>query len=413
MNSRERVLKAVDHEEPDRVPIDLGGSLVTGIMAGALVKLRRHLGFAPTVKVYDIFQMLGDVAMDLVEHFEIDVLPVEPEAITFSHLRRRNYKPWTLFDGTQVQMPGAFSVEISADGDWLLHEDGDPTRPVVGRMPKDGFYFDRMNITSWDYEFKPPSLETLRTSNWRRLTDESLRYLQEKAHTLRRATDKALVMTNWGDAVLGPPSVGSLTEWLVLMVSEPEYVHDLMALGAEVAIDNLKLYWQAIGTDIDIISLDGYDYGTQQREMFSPALFEAYHEPCYKQQCDWIHQNTPWKISKHCCGSIPRLIEPMIRAGIDILNPVQTTADNMAAPWLKATFGDRITFWGGGVDTQQVFSQCGPEDVIADVRQRLKTFAPGGGFVWAAIHNMQYDVPSQNIVAALQTVREYGIYPIQ
>lgn len=412
MNSRERVLKAVAHEEPDRVPIDLGGSIVTGIMAGALVRLRRHLGLNETVRVYDVFQMLGEVAMDLVERFDIDVLSVEPEAITFLHLLRRDHKPWRLFDGTPVLMPGAFDVTVSAAGDWLLHEDGDPSKPVVARMPKDGYYFDRLSVTGWDYDYTPPSIESLRQSDWRRLTDERLRYLQEHARVLRQTTDKALVLTNWGDAVLGPPSVGSVAEWLIVLVSEPAYVQELMALAAERALDNLKLYWEAIGTDIDIMSVDGSDYGSQDRELFAPAVFEEYHEPYYKQICDWIHTCTPWKISKHCCGSIPRLIEPMIRAGIDILNPVQTSAAGMDAQHLKAAFGDRITFWGGGVDTQHVLNFGTPDEVRQDVQQRLRIFGPGGGFVWATIHNIQYTVPPENIVAALDAVREYGRYPI-
>ena len=413
MNSRERVLMTVDHQEPDQVPIDLGGSIVTGIMAGALVQLRRHLGLDESVKIYDAFQMLGEVAMDLVEHFAIDVLPVEPEAITFQHLRRRDYKRWQLFDGTPVLVPDAFNPTVSPDGDWLLHEDGDPEKPVIARMPKNGYYFDKLSVTGWSFDFEPPGIETLRKSPWRRLTDETLRYHQENARTLRAATDKALVMTNWGNAVLGPPSVGSVAEWLVVLVSEPTYVQELMDLAGEIALENLALYWEAIGDDIDIISVDGSDYGMQDREMFSPTVFERYHEPYYKQICHWIHSHTPWKISKHCCGSIPRLIEPMIRAGIDILNPVQTSAAGMDMQYLKNTFGDRVTFWGGGVDTQHVLSFGTPEQVRRDVTKRLQVFGPGGGFVWAAIHNIQYNVPPENVVVALETVQAYGQYPVE
>ncbi|MCZ7544280.1 MAG: methyltransferase [Anaerolineae bacterium] len=378
MNSRERVLKAINHEQPDRVPIDLGGSIVTGIMAGALDRLHRYLGIADKVKVYDVFQMLGEVTLELVERFDVDLLPVEPETIVFDHLRNRDYKPWKLFDGTEVLMPGAFAVEVSPAGDWLLHRGGDPARPVVGRMPKDGFYFDDAGITDWNPDFAPPSIESLRNSGWRRLTDETLRYLQDKARTLRRATDRALALTNWGEATLGPPQVGSLPEWLVLMASEPAYVHELMDLGVEIAIDNLKLYWEALGDDIDIIHVDGYDYGTQNAEMFSPAMFETFQEPCYKKQCDWIHQNTPWKVAKHCCGSIPNLIASMIRAGIDILNPVQTSAKGMDPAWLKATFGDSITFWGGGIDTQRVLPFGTPDEIRAHVGERMRIFAPAG-----------------------------------
>jgi hypothetical protein len=414
MNSRERVLKAIDHEEPDRVPIDLGGSIVSGIMAGALVRLRRTLGMEERpVEVYDVFQMLGRVTPDLVEKLQIDMLPVEPEAITFDHLPNRDYKPWTLFDGTQVLMPGAFEVEVSPEGGWLLHEDSDPDKPVIARMPEGGFYFDQPSTTSWDMDFQPPALETLRSSGWGRLTDEALRYLQTQARFLRRTTDKALVLTNWGEAALGPPMVGSLPDWLVLLVSEPDYVGELMDLGAEIAVDNLTLYWEAMGEDVDIIHLDGQDFGAQNREMFSPALFERFYEPCYRAQCDWIHRNTPWKVAKHCCGSVPNMIEPMIRAGIDILNPVQTSSAGMDARWLKESFGDRITFWGGGVDTQRVLPFAKPEEVYEHVVERLRIFAPGGGFLWSAVHNIQYTVPPENIVAAIQAVHDFGRYPIE
>jgi uroporphyrinogen-III decarboxylase len=412
MNSRERVLKAIQHEEPDRVPIDLGGSIVTGIMAGALVRLRQRLGMEDRpVKVYDAFQMLGEVTPDLVERLNIDLLPVEPDAITFDHLVNRDHKPWTLFDGTEVLMPGAFEVEISQKGDWLLHEDGDAAKPVVARMPKDGFYFDKMDVTHWDRDFKPVDIDRLRASNWRRLTDDVLEVLQTKARLLRRTTEKALILTNWGEAILGAPMVGSIPEWLVLLVSEPDYVSELMHLGAEIAIDNLELYWEALGEDIDILHLDGNDFGTQNREMFSPVIFERFFEPCYKAQCDWVHRNTPWKTAKHCCGSIPDLIEPMIRAGIDILNPVQTSAAGMDPQWLKDTFGERITFWGGGVDTQRVLPFASPQEVYDHVAERVRIFAPGGGFIWSAIHNIQYNVPPENIIAAFQAVHDCGYYP--
>jgi uroporphyrinogen-III decarboxylase len=412
MNSRERVIKAINHQEPDRVPVDLGGSIVSSIMAGALVRLRRRLGMDDTVRVYDCFQMLGEVDPDLIDRLGVDLLPVEPEAINFNHLRNRNFKPWRLFDGTPVLISGDFQVETNERGDWVLHEDGDPAKPVLGRMPKGGYYFDDIKVSQVNPDFKPPEMDELRRSNWRRLKESELRYFQEKAHRLRTTTDKAIVLTNWGKSCLGVASVGTMAEWLMLMVSEPGYVGELMDLAAEVALDNLKLYREALGDDIDILHIDGSDFGAQDREMFSPRLFERFHVPCYQKQTAWIHANTPWKIAKHCCGSIPQLIEPMIRAGIDILNPVQTSAHGMDAAGLKQAYGDRMVFWGGGVDTQRIFSFGTPEEVYRDVEQRIKIFAPGGGFIWAAIHNIQYDVPVENILAAFDAVREKGVYPI-
>jgi uroporphyrinogen-III decarboxylase len=322
---------------------------------------------------------------------------------------KRDYKPWALFDGTPVLVPGAFEVEISPQGDWLLHEDGDPTKRIVGTMPKDGYYFDNRAGLSSDPDFEPPSIDSLRNSGWLRIEDDTLRYMQERAKLLRESTDKALLCFARG---LGAPSVGSLTDGLMLLVTDPAYIQELMLLGAEIAVDNLKLYWEALGDNIDIITVSLRDYGVQDREMFSPRIFEEYFVPCYKMQCDWIHQHTPWKTYQHSCGSIPRLIEPMIRAGIDILNPVQTSAGGMDAQRLKESFGDRITFWGGGVDTQRVLSFGTPDEVRKDVEERIRTFGPGGGFVWAAIHNIQYNVPPENIIQAIDTVRELGNYPL-
>jgi uroporphyrinogen-III decarboxylase len=411
MNSRERVLAAINHQEPDRVPFDLGGSIVSGIMAGALVRLREHLGLdAKQVKVYDCFQMLGEVTWDLVERFQIDLLPVEPEAISFGHLKRRNYKPWKLFDGTEVLMPGDFEVTVSDDGGWLLYQDGDPAKKVLAQMPKDGYYFDMLDSIRWNPEYKPPAIESLKNAAWRRLDQETLTYLQAKAANLRKNTDKALVLTNWGEAALGPPSVGSIPDWLTLLVTEPLYVTELFDLATEIAIDNLKLYWEALGDTIDIIHLDGWDFGSQNRELFSPKTFETFFEPCYKAQCDWVHRHTPWKTAKHCCGSIPKLIEPMIRAGIDVLNPVQTSAAGMEPQGLKETFGERITFWGGGVDTQKILPFGRPEEIYGHVAKRTKTMMPGGGFIWAPIHNIQYNVPPENIIAAIQAVQDHGEY---
>lgn len=146
--SRKRVLAAVNHEEPDRVPIDLGGTIVSGIMAGPLHRLRQRLGLKEKrVKVYDVFQMLGEVEMDVIEKLHIDVLPIETPALFFE-IKRENYKPGKLFDGTPVLVPGDFNVEIDEEGDWFLHEEGDPKKPIVAKMPKGGYYFDRSSRNS-------------------------------------------------------------------------------------------------------------------------------------------------------------------------------------------------------------------------------------------------------------------------
>ena len=411
MTSRERVLAALNHREPDRVPIDLGGSFVTGIAAQSLERLRRRLGLEDRpVKVYDVMQMLGEVELDLAERFQVDVLPVEPPSLTLG-VRRGDWKPWRLFDGTNVLVPGQFNVTVSPEGDWLLRNPSRPDGPPVARMPKDGFYFDSIDYGGWNPDFRPPDLARLRANlkGWL-LSDETLRYMQDHARALRRSSDKALLLGSWG--ATGMHYVGRLVEFWCLLAEDPAYVRDLFMLSTEAAIKNLEMMWQAIGRDVDIIAITGLDYGTQRREWFSPEVFREVYVPPLQEQFTWIHKYTPWKIFEHSCGSIPNLIGDLVDAGLDALNPVQTSAAGMDPAWLKKTFGDRLTFWGGGVETQSTLAFGTPAEVRAEVAERLRIFAPGGGFVFNPVHNIQANTPPENIIAAYETVLAAGRYPI-
>ncbi len=411
MTSRERVLAALNHQEPDRVPIDLGGSFVTSIAAQSLDRLRRRLGLEHRpVKVYDVMQMLGEVELDLAERFQVDVLPVEPPALTLG-VPRGDWKPWRLFDGTEVLMPGRFNVAVGPEGDWLLRHPANPDAPPIARMPKDGFYFDAINYGGWNPDFKPPRLEQVRAGmkSWL-LKDETLRHMQALARTLRGSSDRALLLGSWG--ATGMHYVGTLTEFWCLLGTDPAYVRDLFMLSAEAAIQNLGMMWQAIGKDVDIIAVTGLDYGTQRREWFSPETFREVYVPALRAQFNWIHEHTPWKTFEHSCGSIPNLIGDLADAGLDALNPVQTSAEGMDPRWLKKTFGERITFWGGVVETQSTLAFGTPDEVRAEVAERIGIFAPGGGFVFCPIHNIQADTPADNIAAAYETALAVGRYPI-
>ncbi|MGQ9553485.1 MAG: uroporphyrinogen decarboxylase family protein [Anaerolineae bacterium] len=414
MTSRERVLAALNHIEPDRVPMDLGGTITSGILAGELHKLRRHLGLEERpVKVYELFQMLGEVELDVVERLQVDVLPVEPPELEFEFgIRREHWKPWRLFDGTEVLVPGRFAVEVGPEGQWLLHQGGDPKAPVVARMPRNGFYFDAvggMNRADWDPDFVPPPLEEVRRAAWK-LTDEDLHFLQERADYLRRYTDKALVLGPWGSTGMG--YVGSVPDFLCLLATDKAYVRDLFVLHTELALGNLRRLWEAVGDRVDIIAITGLDLGTQRGEMIAPDVFAELYIPPLKRQFAWVHEHTPWKVWEHCCGSIPRLIPHLVEAGLDALNPVQTSAAGMDPHWLKSTFGDRLTFWGGGVETQTTLAFGTPQEVRQQVRERIRIFAPGGGYVFGPVHNIQYGVPPENIVAAFEAALEFGQYPI-
>ncbi len=409
MTSRERVRTALEFREPDRVPIDLGSNLQSGIMAHALDRLRRHLRLEPRpVRVHEVFQMLGDVEMDVVERLGADVLPVEP-LVQFFGLRREGWKPWRLWDGTEVQVPGQFQVETADDGSWLLHAEGDRARPVEARMPAGGFYFDMPALTSSVPGWSPPSAEAVRAEHL--LDSRELDHLQARAEHLRATTDKALMLGAWDST--GLPWVGSIPDFLMLTATDPSYVKEVFAARTEAALENLRLLADRLGDTIDIIGMEGTDYAAQDRELVDPAAFQELCIPFFQRQNAWVHEHTGWKTWFHCCGSIPRLLPMLIGAGVDIINPVQTSAAGMDPRRLKDQFGGRIVFWGGGVDTQRTLPFRSPEEVAAEVRERIRVFAPGGGYVFNPVHNIQQGTPPANIVAAYDTARRAGVYPIR
>lgn len=402
--SRKRVLTTIEHKKPDRVPIDLGGTLVTGIMAQTLDQLRRCLGLQKRrVKVYDVFQMLGEVEMDVVEKLHVDVLPVETPAVWFN-IKRENYKPWKLFDGTPVLVPGDFNVEIDDEGNWLLHDGGTPKKPIVAKMPRNGYYFDDLKLIGSSNELQRPSLNSLREEYL--LTEDELEFMAKRASFLRKETDKALISGFWIKSGLG--LIGSISDFLSLIALDKGYIREFLNKKQEIVLENLRLLWEALGENIDIVILEGFDFGGQNSELISPADFNELYLPYYKQQFGWVHENTTWKTFQHCCGSITKILPLLIDAGLDIINPVQTSAYGMDPTWLKQQFGDKITFWGGGVDTQRTlpFGTC--DDVRNQVLERLNIFAKGGGYVFAAIHNIQLKTPIDNILAMFEAVNEFN-----
>ncbi|MHB0936915.1 MAG: uroporphyrinogen decarboxylase family protein [Armatimonadota bacterium] len=409
MNSRERVIAVIEHREPDRVPVDLGGTIMSGIMAQALDKVRPFLGLeSRPPRVYEVFQMLGEVEPDMVERVGIDVLPVEPETLFFG-LKRRNYKAWTLFDGTPVRVPGQFNVVDTGDH-LIIHDEGDPAKPAVGRMPKNGYYFDQIGDQELHPGYVPPSLEEMKAAYLRPIKTQKLEFMASEAERLR-PTGKALLLGDWFD--FGPASVGNMPDWLCLLAAEPEYVEELFALKAEGDLLRLAQVKAYLGDNIDLFGVDGADYGTQRAEMFSAEMFEQFYLPYYRAVIGWIRANTPWKTWKHTCGAARKFIPYFIDAGLDCLNPVQCSADGMDPIGLKHDFGKYITFWGGGVDTQRTLPFGTPEEVYQEVAARIRIFAPGGGFVFNTIHNIQANTPPENLDALFRALRDYGEYPIK
>lgn len=399
LSSRERVLAAIDHQEPDRVPLDLGGTRVTSIAVGAYARLLNHLGRDETPpRVMDVWQMLAWLERPIVEALEIDVLPV-PRLVQDFGMRMDHWVPWQLVeDGTPVQMPGGFDPIQSEDGSLCLYLDGEPVAKKVPSSP----YFDRLLDLRMSYELPP--LESIQLPI---LSDEELVWRRHWAETLRAETDKALI----GDFGFNLGRWGSYGEWFYGIAADPGYTRAWYDKKIENLLVNVERYAQAVGDNIDVVWLME-DFGTQKGMMISPKMFNEMVAPYYKRFFQWIRANTSWKILFHSCGGIYPIIDTLIDCGIDILNPVQTTASGMEPDKLKAEFGDRLTFWGGGIDTQSVLPFGSVQEIEDQTRERIQVLGPGGGFVFATIHNIQDDIPPEKVMAMLEAVRQFGRYPV-
>ena len=248
--------------------------------------------------------------------------------------------------------------------------------------------------------------------------DEQLRAIEARAKYLYENTEYA--MLGWGGGVcflglslitdrLSNVAMGLPSEWMIMLMTEKATAHEMLDRAVEASIKCLEQLHQAVGDRCFAWGIAGDDSGTQRGEFIRPSLWAEMIKPHYAKLCAWVHRNTQWKTFMHCCGSIYGLIPHMIDAGIDILNPIQTSAANMQPERLKAEFGGKIVFWGGGCDTQLVLPTGTPEEVSQHVRERLAIFAPGGGYVFNQVHNIQTNVPTENIIAMLDAAYEYSM----
>ena len=422
--SRERVNLALNHQEADRIPVDLGGSLGTGMHVSTVYQLRQALGLDKPgipVKVIEPYQMLGEIKPDLMEALGTDVINLSGLKTLFGY-KNEGWKPWTFFDGIPMLVPGDFNIELEPNGDVLMYPEGDRSAPPSGRMPKGGYFFDtivrqpplnerKMKVEDNLQEFGPISTEDL----------EHFRCEAEQLHT---ATDKAIFAglpgTAFGDIALVPvpwmkypKGIRDIEEWYVTTASRPDFVREVFEKQCEIALANLARIHDAVGNRIAAVWTTGTDFGMQNGPFISPGTYRHLYQPFHRRINNWIHEHTSWKSLIHSCGSVRALLDDFIAAGFDVLNPVQCSAARMNPVELKAEFGRRLTFWGGGVDTQRTLPFGTPDEVRREARERIKSFGPGGGFVFAAVHNIQARTPVENILAMFETVRECGRYPLQ
>lgn len=408
MNSRERVLRAVNFENPDRVPIDLGGIRASGINAVVYDKLKRRMGINTPTRIHDTMQMLAELEMEVVERLHVDVLPLEPMTVQWARQNVSEGVPKTLFCGLDVYFQPGTTIEEKKDGSWGLKGSGGED---IALMPKNGYYFDFIRPTMAGKRIDPDAFRPCD-----RVSDEELEMFAENARFFYDNTDKALL--GWGacisliglSALLGDNiTQGSLDSWLCMLMTEKETAHEMMGRFVDAVINRLRLYHQAVGDYCFAWGIGADDAGTQRGELMSPELFREMIKPHYKRLCNWVHAHTNWKTYLHSCGSIYHYIPDWIDAGVDILNPVQISAANMEPERLMKEYGGKIVFWGGGCDTQRVLPLATPEEIREHVRRNIEVFSSApGGYVFTQVHNIQQDVPVENIEAMFGAAYEFG-----
>jgi len=411
--ARDILQKSLQHKGGP-LAFDLGATVVTGIHVSCLADLRRYYGLeAKPVKTHDPCQMLGFPDDDL-----LDVLGVHTRGIfspwTKFGYENKNWKEWKAPWGQIVLVGGDFQVD-ETESDVFIYPCGDRSVPPSGQMPKTGFFFDAISRQ------EPIDDATLRVEDnleeYKPIVDATLASLKEQFDVIQQ-TGRGIVLniggTGFGDVgslpgmqLRHPKGIRDIAEWYVSTVTRRKHIHSIFERQLEIALANLRAVHEVLGDAVDVLNVCGTDFGTQQSLFCSEKSFRELWFPYYKAVNDWVHANTTWKTFKHSCGAIFPLLPALIECGFDIMNPVQCSAVGMEPKRLKAEYGDRLVFWGGGVDTQKTLPFGTPDEVRDHVRSRIDTFAPGGGFVFNTIHNIQAQTPIENLVAMFETVKLY------
>jgi uroporphyrinogen decarboxylase len=414
MSPRERVRTALHHEEPDRVPVDLSATRLTSIMALAHHRYKRHVGRdgSPT-KVFDAVMQLALPEQEILDELGVDVVGLERIFL----LEETAWKEWTLPDGSPAQLPDYIPFEPRPGGGWQVrHADG----TLLGEMPPGVQY---LNAVHWPLKDHPDPLaitkEELRDAighihwaacpiaphHWPR-TSENRATLRARAKSFYESTDYAVIGGFDGNLHELAQHLRRIDHFLMDLADQPKKVAAFIDTLLEIHLEDLVDYLEIFGDCIDVIQM-GDDLGSQRGAQISPRLYREIYKPRHQLLYGTIKKHTNAAIFLHTCGSVRELLPDLIEAGIDILNPVQTSAAGMDPAELKREFGKDLVFWGGGVDTQTVLPYALPAEIDTHVRDRIATFRPGGGFIFAAIHNIPANVPPENLVALWEAVERY------
>jgi hypothetical protein len=416
MTSRERLAATLNHQPTDRLCVDFGAGFQTGMGAGAVHRLRQAvLGRSnQRVRIIDPCQMLGEIDEKLRQALGLDVVGVQGP-ITMFGFRNENWKPFTMFDGTPVLVPGQFNITPAEDGGWLMHPEGDTNAPPCAWMPKDGCFFDAVNRQQPLDESKLDPADNCEEMHV--ITDEEVRHFARLATHFHDTTSYGIYLTLPGTAfgdiaqvpapwMKNPKGIRGVQEWYMATVTNRDYVLKVFEHQCGCALKSIELLAAAVGDRAQVVFVSGTDFGTQTGQFCSVETYRELYKPFQKAVNDQIHRLTKWKTFIHSCGAVRPFIPEFIEAGFDVLNPVQCSAKGMDPRELKREFGQDLVFWGGGVDTQKTLPFGTPEEVYREVRERIEIFGEGGGYVFNSTHNVQSNVPTENLLALFRAVKD-------
>ena len=417
--SRERLQRALNHETPDRVPVDVGATFVTGIHLTALSRLRRAVlgDTGHRIRVCEPYQMLGEVDDALRAALGIDVVGTLGRKSIFG-TDESGWKPFTFWDGTEVLVPHNFNITVEeGTGDWLMYPEGDTSVAASARLPKGGYFFDSIVRQPPVDESKLDPSDN--TEEFSLLGPADIEFYRERKRWFeeRRGYGAILVIpgAGFGDIALvpapflkHPKGIRDIAEWYMSTASRRDYVWAVFEKQCEIALRNLETLIEMFGDIVQVALITGTDFGTQRGPFIAPSAYREMFKPFHKRVNRLVHERTGWKTFIHSCGSVYDFLPDFIDAGFDVLNPVQCSAAKMDPRVLKREFGKEIVFWGGGVDTQKTLPFGTPEEVYREVRERIEVLGEGGGFVFNTVHNIQGPTPVANLQAMFRAIRESG-----
>ena len=417
MTPRERLNAALNHQPVDRLCVDFGAGGQTGIGVCAVHRLRQSLTGDKQwrVKVSEPYQMLGEIDEKMRRMLGLDVVGIHPPNNMFGYAN----KGWKSFvmpvDGTEVLVPAQFNYTVSDNDDILMYPEGDTSVAPCAKMPAAGYFFDSIRRQEPIVEEQLNPLDNC--EEFGILSDEDIAHFKSQVDDYYHNTDYGIYLTipgvAFGDIALvpapwmkHPKGIRDVEEWYVSTVLRPDYVCEVFERQCEIGIKNIEKLAKALGDKVQVVFVSGTDFGTQRGPFISPQAYRDLYKPFQKAINDKIHELTDWKIFIHSCGSVYQLIPDFIEAGFDVLNPVQCSAAEMEPQRLKEEFGEQLIFWGGGVDTQKTLPFGTPKEVYNEVRNRIEIFNQNSGFVFNSIHNIQSNVPTENILAMFEAIND-------